>query len=202
MEKLQKLLEKIYNDGIKKYKHDGDYLIKNAQEKADLIVSNAKKKAELILNESILQAKQNELKSNLVIKQVARDIVILLEKNIMNRLKSCINKNVCDVFSSYNFMERILERIIDIYSKEKNNDKIDFNVIFTSKDINKMTSYFTNKIGDSFKMNPKILEDEEMSAGLKINFKDNNFYLDYSNNSLTNIICKFVEPKLAEIIKK
>ena len=99
------------------------------------------------------------------------------------------------------FMKDILNKIIGVYSKSKEEESIDLSVVFSPNDVNKMIDFFMYRLKKDFQVNPEILESEDINSGLKINFKGDNFYLDYSSNTLTEIICNFIEPKLSDIIK-
>lgn len=51
------------------------------------------------------------------------------------------------------------------------------------------------------KANPKINLTNEFGAGLQISFADNEVFFDFSDEALADILCKFVGPKLAAVIK-
>ena len=48
---------------------------------------------------------------------------------------------------------------------------------------------------------PKISVGHDFQAGLQIGFSGEDVFLDFSDDTLSEIICEFVGPKLAAVLK-
>ena len=198
-EELQGLLDRIHKDGIQKMEVKKKELIKQAQKEADAILKNANAEAEHIIKKSKETAKRDEERAKATIQQTARDVIIALKAELLDRMNICIKNLVSDAMTP-DLMSNIILKMADSYSKTSGkNDSL--SLIFSPKDLDKMTKHFNVNLAKNLKDQPEIFEGLDFGAGLKIGFKGSDVFLDFSDNALTEIITGYVGPRLASMLE-
>jgi V/A-type H+-transporting ATPase subunit E len=198
-EQLQGLLDRIYNDGIKKTESEKEVMIAQAKREADDIIARAKTTAELIISKSEEDAKKNENRAKASIQQASRDVLISLEENILKRLSICV-KDLADSAMTPDLMTLIIKKMVD-FNAAKDGSSKDLSLIFSPKDVQIMADYLKLNLAMDLKAQPEIIKSPDMSGGVKIGFKGQDVYLDFSDATLTDIICGYVGTRLAEILR-
>ena len=74
-------------------------------------------------------------------------------------------------------------------------------LLLPQKEQGEVESVLKSALLTDLKANPKINLTNEFGAGLQISFADNEVFFDFSDEALADILCKFVGPKLAAVIK-
>ena len=198
-EELQSLLEKIQEDGVKKADTERDKIITAAKEEAAKIKSDAEKKAAEIVKKAEEEAKRNEERAASTIRQAARDAVIALNAELRERLETVVKECVGDAMTPKMMGGLILE----MYKKylEHSSKEPEIHVLLNEKDIAEMEKLIKGSLVENLKHNPEISLAHDFSAGLKIGFKDSDIFFDFSDEALSEVICAYVGPRLAGIIK-
>jgi hypothetical protein len=56
-------------------------------------------------------------------------------------------------------------------------------------------------LAGNLKQSPHILAGQDIDSGLKFSVSGDNVFFDFSDNAIADIICAYVGPRLAEMIK-
>jgi hypothetical protein len=83
----------------------------------------------------------------------------------------------------------------------RNNETRNMDLILSAEDAEKMRSLLMNSLAMELRANPEITLSHDMTGGMQINFKGDDVFLDFSDEALTSLICAYVGPKLASIIR-
>lgn len=198
-QELQGLLDRIQKEGIEQAEQQKEAIISEAKKNAEAIIQRTNMEIEAILKTANEEAKKIEERSRATIKQAARDIAISLETELLNRLKRCV-KDAVGTAMTQELISDIIKRMVDAYIKEENKD-ISLKVILSQKEIDTLNNSITTSLSKSLKNNPLILKSQDFSAGLKISFGDNDVFFDFSDSTITDLICEYISPHLASIIR-
>lgn len=198
-EELQSLLEKINEEGVKKADKAKDEIIAKAKKEAADIVAKAKSKSEDIIKKSEEDAKSNETRAANSIRQASRDILLSMKEELNNRLESVIKKCVGESMTPEFMGKIILEMEKSFLSKGIDADN-GMEILLSKKDLDSMQTLFQGSLGKDFKTTPEISLGHDFTAGVKVGFKGNDLFFDFSDDALSEIICAYVGPRLANII--
>ena len=198
-EELQSLLEKINEEGVKKAEEEKDKIIAAAKKKAEKIIADAKNKAEIIAKQSDADAKRNEERAADTIRQASRDIVLALNDELQNRLKSVVKECVGEAMTP-EVMGTIVLEMEKSFLSGKSTEDAGIDILLSKKDLDNMVKLLKGSCGKNLKSNPDISLGKDFTAGLKIGFKGNDLFFDFSDDALAEMICTYVGPRLAEII--
>ena len=198
-EELQSLLEKINEEGVKQADKAKDEIIAKAKKEAADIVAKAKSKSEDIIKKSEEDAKSNETRAANSIRQASRDILLSMKEELNNRLESVIKKCVGDAMTPEFMGKIILEMEKSFLSKGVDTDN-GMEILLSKKDLDSMQALFQGSLGKDFKETPDISLGHDFTAGVKVGFKGNDLFFDFSDDALSEMICAYVGPRLANII--
>jgi len=192
---ITELISQLQEEGISQGELRKKEIINDANKEKERIILQAKKEADEIKNNSIKEynSKKDEMDKELQLS--ARDFLL----DFSNKIKSFIIrpqvKNEIDaILLDTKFMKSILKTIIqDILSKQ--NESIS---VIVSSDIKKdISDFFHKKIINEIKEKSNIkLEFEDNMKGFKINKKNENLFWDFTVDTISAEISKFIEPHL------
>lgn len=196
-EDLQGLLNRIQNDGLQKAETEREKIIAEAKAEAEKIVSAAKAEAAALEKQAADHAASMQERAKITIQQAARDIVIGLKTELQERLLR-ITKNTTGAAMTPQLMAQLVAIMAEAYAKESASG---IELILSQKDLDNLEQGLFASLNADLKNKCEISLGNDFSAGLKIGFKDSDIFLDFSDEALADVICEFVGPKLAALIK-
>ena len=192
-EEIQYLIDQIQKEGVEKAELEAEKIINDAKSKAKKIINDAKSEAEKNKSEAIDEAKSLKNKSITAIEQAARDLLITLgqscEKVVLSTLDASIKKEL-----KHEFLTILIKKIIE-------NQNESLSVILNESDAKNLIGL----VSDIAKENSNEIDlsvDSNILSGFKIQFKENQVFLDYTNESLTSSLSEFLRPELAKIVSE
>lgn len=198
-EDIQGLLEKINSDGIRKAEKEKAAILADARAQAAKIVEEAKAQAEAFARKSEETAHANEEKGNAAIRQAARDAVIALRADLLAKLNAVAHACVTEAMKP-ELMEQIILEMAKVYAKDANADA-SVEVLLSQKDQAVVEASLKARLLASLKAQPVIRLTNDFDSGLQISFRGSDVYFDFSDDALAEVLCRFVGPKLASVIK-
>ena len=200
-EELQKLLDKINEEGVKKAEVEKDKIIADAKKKAAEIIADAQKSAAEVKKKSEADAERNEKRAADTIRQASRDIMLALKDELQSRLKAVVKECVGEAMTP-EVMGRLVQEMEKSFLEGKSGADVGVEVLLSKKDLEKMDKLFKGSLGKNLKSNPDFSLGHDLTAGLKIGFKGNDLFFDFSDNALAEMICAYIGPRLATIISE
>jgi V/A-type H+-transporting ATPase subunit E len=198
-EELQSLLEKINEEGVKKAEETKNKIISDAGLEAEKIISDAKTKADEIVRKAQIDADTVKSRGEAAVRQAVRDIVITLQGEILNRFKSVVKEATADAMTP-DLMGKIIIEMVKNYNLKNPSGEADIELILAQKDIDSMEKLFKTSLVNSLKKNPYISFGQNFAAGVKISFKGDDVFFDFSDEAISDMICAYVGPRLAAVI--
>lgn len=198
-EELQSLLEKINEEGVKKAEETKSKIIGDAGIESEKIVRDAKAKADDIVKKAQADANTVEARGDAAVRQAVRDIVISLRGELLNRFKSVVKEATADAMTP-DLMGKIILEMVKNYNAKNPSGEADIKLILAQKDIDAMEKLFKTSLVNSLKKNPEISLGQNFSAGIKISFKGDDVFFDFSDEAISDMICTYVGPRLAAVI--
>lgn len=199
-EELQSLLERIHEKGVKKAEDEKNKIIAEAKAEAKKIIDSAKDKAETLGRKAEEEAALTESRAKEAIRQAARDIVISLKTELLERLKNTV-KNCIGEAMTPELMKQILLKMVEDYIRKNPSSEAGLEVILFNNDLKNMEKLFKGSLVEELKVKPELSLGHDSGAGLKIGFKENNIFFDFSDDAISDLICSYIGPKLAAIIE-
>jgi V/A-type H+-transporting ATPase subunit E len=199
-EELQGLLNKIQQDGINKAEAEKNNIIQAARQEADKIIQEAKESAAEILKQAKTTAASDEKRGCAAVAQAGRDIILKLRQEFQNRLnnvvKGCVGKSM-----SAELMASIIKQMAEQYQQQHNDKPASLELLVAAKDLHELETALRGGIAGDFQQNSRILSEKDISAGLKIGFNGGDLFFDFTDDAISDIICAYIGPRLAEMVK-
>ena len=196
-EELQGLLNRIQEDGLQKSEAQKAKIIADAQEKAAAIVAEAEEKAARLQKEAEAASRALEDKAVAAIRQAARDIVIALKSELQERLRDVVRSCSAQAMTP-GVMAGLINEMARAYANN-GADRIDVLLPETSRAL--LEEALKGSLAEDLRERTKILGGGDFASGLQIGFRDGDVFLDFSDDALADLICSYVGPKLAALMK-
>lgn len=198
-EELQGLLEKIHDEGIKKADAEKAQIIADAREQAKQLIIDAENKAAALIGSAEKDAAVSEKRAAATIKQAARDIVLALNAELLERLNSVVKLSIESAMTP-EFMGKIIMAMVGKFEPGIVATGIDLMV--SSADLQKMEELLKASLTNNLKQEPELFTGHDFSSGLKLGFKDSDIFFDVSDEVLAEMICSYVGPRLGAVLKE
>ncbi|MBR2425279.1 MAG: hypothetical protein IKB16_00920 [Lentisphaeria bacterium] len=196
-EELQGLLNRIQEDGLRKSEEERNRIVSEAEAKAARIVAEAQAKADKMIKEAEESVKAMEAKSEAAIRQSARDIQIALRSEMQERLRNVVKHCAGQALTAEMMAGLILEMARSYAANPA--DKIE--VLLPAATVKYLEDGILAGLGDDLRARTQILGETEMNSGLQLGFRDGDVFLDFTDEALADLLCAYVGPKLAAILK-
>ena len=185
-EELQGLLNKIQAEGLEKAENERARLVAEAKAQADKIRRDAEADAEA-----------SRKKADAAVKQAARDVVISLKDDLQEKLRAVVREAAAQAMTS----EAMAGLIAKIAGQFAQNAASGAEVILPVREREEAAQKLIGCLPEVLKKNTTVQLGRGFAAGFKIGFNDSEVFLDFSDEALADVICEFVGPKLAAVIK-
>ena len=196
-EDLQGLLNRIQEDGLQKSEAERAKILADAEAKAAKIIADAEAKAAETEKKAAADAAALKEKAEESIRQASRDIIIALRSEMQQRLQSVVKSCVGQAMDQ-NLMVALIYEMSKKYA-ENPSDKLE--VLLPAAAREQLEAGLLNALGQDLASRTKILGEPELESGLQIGFRDGSVFLDFSDEALSDLICSYIGPKLAAILK-
>jgi V/A-type H+-transporting ATPase subunit E len=198
-EELQSLLERINEDGVKKAEEEKSKIISEAEKEAERIIKEAEDRAEDLKRKALEDAEQNEKRAASAIKQAARDISLALKEELQNRLRAVVKESVGKAMTP-ELMGKIILEMEKAFIEKSGEESLGLDILINKNDMKAMEDHIKAELLQNLKEKPEFSIGHDFSAGLKIAVKGDDLFFDFSDETLTEILCEYVGPRLASII--
>ena len=196
-EELQGLLNRIQEDGLQKSEAQKAKIIADAQAKASAVTAEAEAEAARIVKEAEASAKALESKSVEAIRQASRDIMIALKSELQERLREVVRVCVGEAMTP-EVMAGLINEMACAYANS-GADRIELLLPEASRA--KLEEGLKGCLAEDLRNRTKILGGGDFTSGLQIGFRDGDVFLDFSDDALSELICAYIGPKLAALLK-
>lgn len=196
-EELKSLIEKIQAEGVQAAEEKARLIEEEARKQATALIEKAKSETQNIIAEANQRIAKMEEAGKLALKQVARDTLISLRKEI-NALLDRIIKSVIQEALTPEELIKIINGLIRDYSQEH---KEGIEISLKKEDREKIEKGIFSELKEGLKKGITLKSSEEVSAGFLISFDAGKSHFDFTDKALSDYLSQYLKPKLAEILK-
>lgn len=195
-ENLDALFDTIRQEGVEKAKKEANEITHRAYEEAEKIIADAKNRAEEIHQKtedecrSLKQALYDELELS------ARDLILSVEQKVMQIFRNIFEEKITSSLSREPtvFLQTILEKWQ--YSEQG------WRILLSEDELKFFTEDLLDSLRKKIKGGLEVQPDPEIKAGFKIMIEDGNYYLDFTEGTITDLYMEQLSPVLRDILKK
>lgn len=194
--KLENLIERLKAEGVEGAQKRATEIIAEAEKKAAEITAEAEKQAKEMIAKAEAKAKQFQQNSEVAIRQAARDGELLFKSRIMALLDSVFKAQVKQTLEP-NFLKEMILKVVEKWSAQG-----PVQVLVSEKDAEKLEALLLSALKDEAKKGITLQVSRNISGGFQIGQKDGNVYYDFTDESLTEVMRSFLNPRINELLSK
>ena len=196
-EELQGLLNKIQAEGLEKAESERARLVAEAKAQAETILADAKAQADKIRKDAEADAEASRKKADAAVRQAARDVIISLKDDLQEKLRAVVREASAQAMTP-EAMAGLIAKIAEQFAQ---NAASGAEVILSAREREDAAQKLIGCLPDVLKKNASVQLGRGFASGFKLGFNDSEVFLDFSDEALAEVICEFVGPKLAAVIK-
>jgi len=198
VEDIKNLIEKIKEEGIQAAEERAREIEQKAKSQAFAIVEKANQVAEQMIAQAKDKIAKMEASSRASLEQASRDVLLNLRQEIKAMLEEIIVLNVRDALTP----ERLAEIISNIIKDNSSEQKADIVISLRKEDAKEIEASFLTQLKVATKNKIVLKVSDDISGGFIISYDSGKSHFDFTDKALANYISNYLDPKLAEILKK
>ncbi len=194
--KLESLIAKIKKDGIEEAKKTSAEIIEKAKGEAEAIIKQAQAQAQNAKAKAEASALKSESNAKASLKQAARDLILALKGELTTLFERILKDNAGQALSP-DFMKELIAKIVDKWSAKEGAVK---EVLVNKADKEKLEKLLLESLKKEAKKTIEIKTSKDIDKGFRIGIKGENFYYDFTDQSILEALKQFLNPALRTIL--
>lgn len=194
---LKELIEKIKNDGVESAKAQGEEIVAKARQEAKEIVAQAQKAAKEAQETAAKEAQASEERGRQALQQAGRDLLLNLTQKITGLFDAALAKHTREALDEGALTALVKEAFSKLELKGQN-----LALHLSEADAQKIGEALKAALGSSVKGGLEIKPTKSVEAGFRIEEKEGGAFYDFSSQALAENLAAYLNPKLAEDLKK
>lgn len=197
--KIQKITDKIYQEGISKGNAEAEAIVSDARKEASQIISEAKKEADSIIKEARKKSEEIVSNGNAELKLSSKQALNALKQQITDIINGeILHTSVSSVFNDRQFVQKIIEQAVKNWNTGTENP--DISVLVPVSEEKKLIEYFTASAKKMLDKGLEIKADENIKTGFQISPQDGGYKISFTGNDFENFLKQYLRPKLVELL--
>jgi V/A-type H+-transporting ATPase subunit E len=199
MNKLQELTDKLDNEGLSKGQQEAEIILNQAKIEAGKILSEAKSIAAEIEIAAKKQAAETKANAEAEVKLVGRQIIGEVKQAVENLiLTKTVSFDVKHAFEDVAFVQSLIKTATERFSPH-HSEKINLFMIVPEGQRQGVAEYLAAKV-PSVLSSLEISEDNRIKSGFKIGFRDEGYYISFTDEDFDNLFKTYLRPKVSELL--
>lgn len=194
--KLESLIAKIKKDGIEEARKASAEIIEKAQAQAKAITKQAQDQAQNTQAQAEALAIKLESNAKASLKQAARDLILALKGEMTALLERILKDNAGQALSP-DFMKELIFRVVDKWLVNEDDAK---KVLVNKADKEELEKLLVGSLRKEAKTTIEIKTSKDIDKGFRIGIKGEDFYYDFTDQSILEALKQFLNPALRTIL--
>lgn len=196
---LNELIDRIKKDGVDAAKTEADATLAEARSQAEGIVSQARAEADRIVSEARRECDRMIRSSEDAIRQAGRNVLISFRESIAKELERIVGENVNAVYSS-DALSDIIVKAVENWTADPDGE--DISVLLNSEDLGQLEDILNSRLKEKLEGGVTLKSNDSFDGGFRIASKDGGAYYDYSAEAVTEMLSKYLSPKVTALLKE
>ncbi|MCB0587665.1 MAG: hypothetical protein KDD06_20405 [Phaeodactylibacter sp.] len=198
-QKLQELLDKIYNEGVAKGQDVAATMVRDAERKAERIVEEAKKEAEEIRNRANEEAEELRRNVSSELRLSAEQALHALRQQVSHLIiTKAVNEPLRDAFSGREFLKKIIETLIRNW--DPGNEARGLALLLPEKEREELGQYFSAKAREILNGSLEIRFDDKLESGFRIGPEDGSYLISFTEKDFQAFFSDYLRPKTKALL--
>ncbi len=198
-ENLQAVIETIRNDAVVQAEQRSQEILSAAEKKATEIIEEAKRAAANIRQDGEADVRKMEQASRDAIVQAGRDVVLSAKDQLITLLNACFRRKVADCLHGRELADLIRD-VIQKWNFEGKDEQIE--IILSPEDHRLIERVALAELRSQLKIDLFFRPTATIEAGIEIGEKDGNMVCNLTDEGITEILCSFLNPRIAKMLQE
>ncbi len=193
---LQELIDKIKSNGVQSAKDEGAKIVSEAHAEAVAIVAKAKAEATDLLQKAEETVARNDKSGREALQLAARDLLLNLHGRITSLFNTAMHVATADAMGKEQ-LSSLIKTVLDTLNSQNA-----FVISLSEKDASAFGEALKGELASAVRGGIEIKPTRSIDAGFRLEEKGGAISYDFSSNVIAENLSAYVNPKLAEDIKK
>lgn len=212
---VQKLIDRLRNDGVVAGQEQTRLLLEEARKKADKILADAKAEADRMRKDAQEKNEAEKVQTMEALRLAARNTEQELENGLRKSFESHVKRLVSKKVREEEFLGQLLLAIVGSAAEKIPSDQsvevlIPENVLqatpkgrtaVTDEGQEHLRNFVHSVTKDMLREGVELQPSSEISGGVKVRIVDEDVVFDFSENALSNLILKHLLPRYRAIME-
>lgn len=200
--KLQKLTEQLYEEGLSKGRNDADKLVAEAQAKAKAIVAEAQAEAKAIVENAQKQAAELTQNTMTEISLAGRQAVAALKSEINTMVVAqTASKAVAEATMDAAFVKDMLLAVAKNWNGSST-DVVSLSALLPEEKKAALDSVFAAATKELLAAGVEVSYGKGVKSGFKIGPKDGGYYISFSDEDFDALLGEYLREKVSNLLYK
>lgn len=200
--KLQKLTEQLYEEGLSKGRADADKLVADAQNKAKTIVAEAKAEAEAIVAAAQKQAEDLSKNTMTEISLAGRQAVAKLKSEINGMIVAeTASKAVSEATMDAAFVKEMLLTVAKNWNGAST-DKVSLSALLPADKQATLDKAFAAATKELLAAGVEVSYSKGVKSGFKIGPQDGGYYISFADEDFDALLGEYLRDKVSTLLYK
>ena len=199
-DKLQKLTQKLYEEGLSKGRNEADDLVAKAKAEAAAIVNEAKVKAESIVSEAGRAAEEMKKNTETEVVLASRQTVATLKEQIQTLVTAKeLTPRVKEAINDRAFLQEMI--LLTVKNWEGNGQaRTELEVMLPEKAKGELENALKTMLGNALDGGVVVKTDERVKSGFRVTPKGGGYYIGFTDEDFDALFQEYLRPKVAELL--
>lgn len=199
-DKLKKLTEELYNEGLQKGQKEADVIILNAKKEAEQIIKDATDKAKIILANAEKESKEIKHKTEMDLQLSSKQIISKIKKDISSLITfKSLEQSLSSNFNNVNFIEKLILTITKSWQKDSTG-ALDLSLYLPSEYENEIKTFLQKNCKEELDKGLNIAFSHKIINAIKVVAGDNSYSIDLSEESFKTLLMEYLRPTTKELL--
>lgn len=198
--KLQKLTEQLYEEGLSKGRTDAEKLVSDAEAKAKSIVAEAEKKAAAIVGEAEKKAAETSKNAMTEISLAGRSAIAALKTEINNMI---VTKAVSGAVKQADMDVEFIKNMMLTVARNWNgasSDKVSLSVMLPEAQKAEFDKSFEASATEILSAGIEVGYSKNVKSGFKIGAKGGSYYISFSDEDFDALLGGYLREKVSKLL--
>ncbi|MBL6988376.1 MAG: hypothetical protein ISR65_01285 [Bacteriovoracaceae bacterium] len=199
-DKLTKLTETLYTEGIEKGKKEADVLLEQAKQEAKKIVEDAKQHASNIIAsvEKEEKDKRHQMESEISI--ASKQMYARVRERVSSLISlGMVDKSSVEAFNDKQFLQQLILKVVESWGS-KGGDTIDLKLLLPDNFKNEFESFIKESCADKLNKGLEVTFSEDVKEGFRVTPKDSSYAIEFSDESFKDYFANYLRPAIKDLL--
>lgn len=194
---VQELIDRIKRDGIESAGEEAARIRGEAEAEARRILESAGKEAAEMTAKARQDAERSEKAGVAALEQAARNLMLVFRDEVQALLERIVARDVRDAYDD-GALKKVLPEMLAAWAAK---DGGSLDVLLGEDALGRLAGHFDGALAKEIKEGLTLKAAPGLAGGFRIANRDGSAFYDFSEESVAEMLCAYLNPRLAEILR-